>query len=331
MTTVSLVIPGRNCAATLPACLQALAAVRAQPGAPLLETIFVDDGSTDASAAIAAAHGATVLRGTGSGAGAARNLGWRAARGELVWFVDSDCVARPDALALLLPEFADPAVGAVGGAYDNGCPDSLLATLIHEEIAARHRAMPRAVDFLASFHVCYRRSALASLGGFDERYLRGQDAELSYRAVEHGFQLRFVLGSRVAHFHERDLLPYLRNQRRQGYWRAFLHAERRGHAGGDSYSRLSDHLQPPVALATLPAAALAIWPGWWPLLAAGFVLLALLQVPMLLRLRPALGTPRAVAFAALSLLRAYWRGVGFAAGAVAWLLAARRRSPAAVT
>lgn len=331
MTTVSLVIPGRNCAATLPACLQALAAVRAQPGSPLLETIFVDDGSTDDSAAIAAAHGATVLRGTGSGAGAARNLGWRAARGELVWFVDSDCVARPEALALLLPEFADRAVAAVGGAYDNGCPDSLLATLIHEEIAARHRAMPRSVNFLASFHLCYRRTVLAALGGFDERYLRGQDAELSYRAVENGHQLRFVASSRVAHFHERDLLAYLRNQRRQGYWRAYLHAERRGHAGGDSYSRLSDHLQPPVALATLPAAALAIWPGWWAPLAVGVALLVLLQLPMLRRLRPALGTWRAVAFAALSLLRAYWRGVGFAAGAMAYAVATRRRPPDPVT
>ncbi len=326
MTTVSLVIPGRNCARTLPACLDALTEAMARPGCPVAERIFVDDGSTDDSASIAESRGFMVIRGHGRGAGSARNLGWRAALGELIWFVDSDCVVAPDAIELLLPHFADATVAAVGGAYDNGHPESLLATLIHEEIAVRHRAMPRRVNFLASFHLVYRRATLERLGGFDERYLRGQDAELSYRAVERDCVLHFESASRVAHFHEPRLLPYLRTQRLQGYWRAFLHSERRGHATGDSYSRLSDHLQPPVALLAAPAAAMALWPGWWQPLVGISALLAALQVPMAMRILPRVGAARAACFAAMSAVRALWRGVGFAHGCVDRVLGGRAPS-----
>ena len=92
------------------------------------ELIFVDDGSVDGSAVIAAAQGAVVVASGGRGAGAARNVGWRRASGELVWFVDSDCEADARALELLLPHLDQPGVCAVGGAYDNACPDSCVAT-----------------------------------------------------------------------------------------------------------------------------------------------------------------------------------------------------------
>ena len=45
--------------------------------------------------------------------GAARNAGWRAATTPFVWFVDSDCVASPDALERLLPHLEETAVGGV--------------------------------------------------------------------------------------------------------------------------------------------------------------------------------------------------------------------------
>ncbi|MFM1870702.1 MAG: putative glycosyltransferase EpsH [Planctomycetota bacterium] len=314
---VSVVIPGRNCARTLPACLRALRRVRgARSGAPM-ELLFVDDGSTDDSAAVAAAEGAVVIVGDGRGPGAARNRGWRAASADLVWFVDSDCEVDSGALEALLPHLEDPSVGAVGGAYDNGCRDSLVARLIHEEIALRHRAMQGDVNFLASFSVVYRRGVLEQLGGFDERYLKGQDAELSFRTLAAGYKLRFENASRAAHFHERRLFPYLRTQYKQGYWRAFLHLEHGGHAGGDSYSRLTDHLQPPCALLGLAAAPLGLLPSVGVWAAAPLAALAALQIPIMIRLvRPA-GITTALCFGGMSWLRAFWRGVGFANGIVA--------------
>ena len=206
MTAISLVIPGRDCESTIGECVRAAAA--ACGGAEHAEVIYVDDHSRDASATVAASAGATVLPSPGRGAGAARNAGWRAAKHPLVWFVDSDCIVAADALSCLLPHMDDRSVGAVSSAYDNAVVGSLVATLIHEEIAARHRAMPVEVDFLATFSVVYRRELLAELGGFDERYLRGQDAELSFRAQGAGYKLHFERASRVAHHHETNLRRY---------------------------------------------------------------------------------------------------------------------------
>ena len=94
--SVSLVVPGRNCASTVRQCLSAVAPLL--DGGRLGEIIFVDDGSTDETANIVAEFPVTYVKGSGRGSGAARNLGWREARHPLVWFIDADCVTEPDAL-----------------------------------------------------------------------------------------------------------------------------------------------------------------------------------------------------------------------------------------
>lgn len=89
---LSVVMPVWNAAKYLP---EALASVLMQKDAPALEVICVDDGSTDASAEIAAFWQARdarlkVIRQANQGPGAARNAGLDAARGEYVFFLDAD-------------------------------------------------------------------------------------------------------------------------------------------------------------------------------------------------------------------------------------------------
>lgn len=88
--------------------------------------------------------------------------------------------------------------------------------------------MPENVDFLATFDVLYQRAVLASLHGFDERYLKGQDAEFVFRVIEAGHALHFDQRSIVQHHHADRLSRYLAVQRQQGYWRVALHLEHRG-------------------------------------------------------------------------------------------------------
>jgi cellulose synthase/poly-beta-1,6-N-acetylglucosamine synthase-like glycosyltransferase len=319
--SVSLVIPGRNCARTLDACLEAAVAVRRRPGSPLTEIVFVDDGSTDDTAAIAGRHDVTVIAGEGRGPGAARNLGWRRASGDLVWFVDADCEAEPDALEILVPHLDDPAVGAVSGSYGNAVAHSRLACLIHEEIVERHRRMDREVDFLATFNVLYRRSVLAALDGFDERYLKAQDAELSFRAQEAGHRLHFDIRSIVHHHHEQHWLKYLRTQRQQGYWRALLHLEHPGRGARNSYSSALDHVQPMLAMALLGSLPLVLLPFGWVAPVGLLAALLATQIPMTAALLRRLRAPRYLMFAPMSAIRAVWRGVGLTHG----VLTARRR------
>ena len=315
--TVSMVIPGRNCERTIAPCLDAVVPLLDQ--ARLKEIIFVDDGSTDRTAEIVAGYPVIIISGNGRGPGAARNLGWRAAQHPLIWFVDADCVAQPGALDRLLPAMDDPQVGGVSGSYANMNKHSLLACLIHEEIIERHLTMPDCVDFLATFNVLYRKEALEKVAGFDERYQKAQDAELSFRVKDADYELRFVHDSRVIHDHETRWLNYLRTQRQQGYWRVWLHLSHKGHTLGDTYSRLTDHIQPPLAmlmLLTLPLLFFSF--GYWvPVFLLALLLVA--QIPLTYRLLTRLRQSRYLCFAGMSFIRAWWRGVGMIQGLIGYL------------
>ena len=320
--SITLVIPGRDCAGTLSHCLESVIP-RAESG-ELSQIIFVDDGSTDDSRSIAQNllsgrldHARfQILAGGGDGPGAARNLGWRAADdADLIWFIDSDCVAEPDALQTLLPHLDDPDVAGSGGSYGNLYPDSLLATLIHEEIVARHRRMPPDVNFLATFNVLYRRQVLDEVDGFDEALKLAQDADLAFRIHSAGWKLRFEIASRVGHHHPRRLWRYLRTQFCTSRFRIHLYRRHPGRAKGDSYAGLIDYAQPPLALITVPALALSVTFGQPLWGAVPLFLLLLLQIPMTSRMLRALYF-RAAAFPVLGMVRAFFRGCGMVQGLI---------------
>ncbi len=103
---LSLIVPVYNAEAHLPGLLAQLRA-QARPG---VEAVFVDDGSTDASAALIERAAASfpmplrLLRQENAGASAARNAGLEAAQGEYIAFADADDVLAPDHLDRLAAE-----------------------------------------------------------------------------------------------------------------------------------------------------------------------------------------------------------------------------------
>jgi len=325
--SVSLVIPGRDCAATVEACLAAVSPLLGKHG--LSEIIFVDDGSQDATPEIVRRFPVHCLRGAGQGPGSARNLGWKAARGEFVWFVDADCVAMRDALPRLLAHFDAEDVGAVGGSYGNMLPGSLLACLIHEEIVERHRRMPREVSFLATFNVVYRRTVLESLGGFDESMRLAQDAELAYRTRKAGYRLRFEPRSKVGHFHPRRLARYLRTQARQGYYRVLLYRLHPDRISGDSYCEALDYLQPPLAVLFAALVPFSFWPPARKAMLALAGLLTLATLPMTFRMLRRTRRLDHLGYAPLAMIRALCRAAGMGLAALQVLPAAVGRKATA--
>jgi len=111
---LSVIVPARNAAATIGRTLDALA--RQDFDLPY-EVIVVDDGSADATAAIAASAPGPVrvLRQGGLGPGQARHLGAKRARGEVLAFTDADCLPQPEWLraGMRALEDADLVQGAV--------------------------------------------------------------------------------------------------------------------------------------------------------------------------------------------------------------------------
>ena len=95
---LSVILPAKNEAAGLATVLPEL-----RGRLPDAEVIVVDDGSTDETAAVAAAHGATVLTNPyPMGNGAAIKRGARAASGDVLLFMDADGQHGPASIATLL-------------------------------------------------------------------------------------------------------------------------------------------------------------------------------------------------------------------------------------
>lgn len=93
MARLSVVVPARDAAATIGACLDSVFAQTRVPD----EVVVVDDGSGDATADIAASYAprVRVLRQTRRGAAAARNAGAAQTAGDLLFFCDADLLLEP--------------------------------------------------------------------------------------------------------------------------------------------------------------------------------------------------------------------------------------------
>jgi glycosyltransferase involved in cell wall biosynthesis len=132
---LSIVIPAKNEAATI---ADVVASARSEY--PEAEIIVVDDGSTDATADLAEAAGATVVRHPESlGNGAAVKSGARAAKGEILALMDGDGQHDPRELGKLLARLDEGYQMAVG-ARDSGSHASVgrwFANGLYNEIASR--------------------------------------------------------------------------------------------------------------------------------------------------------------------------------------------------
>ncbi|MBW1981214.1 MAG: glycosyltransferase [Deltaproteobacteria bacterium] len=269
---VSIVIPAYNAASTIGQTVQ-WSLEQANNGCEL-EVIVVDDGSTDDTAIVAAAHGARVISQVNQGPAAARNRGWHEATGSIVCFTDADCIPCKNWLANLLQGFRDWRVGAVAGSYHIANAGSWLARWVHREIIERHNRMPATVRAFGSYNVAMPRYILAATGGFNTEYPQasGEDTDLSYRIIKGGWHIVFVPEARVAHYHPENLWRYLKEQFRHGYWRAKLYTDHPEMIAGDDYTLLKDRVEPLFVLATT---------GLFLLFGSGF---AVLQMPLWLTL-----------------------------------------------
>ena len=93
----SVIIPAYNEEQYLPRLLESIEVARANysGGPEQVEVIVADNDSTDATAEVAALHGARVVTVAKRRIAAARNGGARMARGEILCFIDADSAIHP--------------------------------------------------------------------------------------------------------------------------------------------------------------------------------------------------------------------------------------------
>lgn len=181
---ITFVVPAFDEEHHLPATLAAIHAAAGELGDPY-EIVVADDGSRDATAAVAAASGARVVSVQHRQIAATRNSGARAARGDTLFFLDADTLLPGAVLRAALAALAGGAVG--GGAavrFDEPLPRGVKWLL--PPIAALYRA----AGFAAGCAIFCTRHSFEAAGGFDERLFGAE--EIAFSRALRG-QGRFVL------------------------------------------------------------------------------------------------------------------------------------------
>jgi glycosyltransferase involved in cell wall biosynthesis len=209
---VTFIIPARNSGDTIGECLSSIFAQPEENGQ--FEVLVADNGCTDRTVSIAKEKGATVLEGPSLTVGALRNLGASRARGEILAFVDSDCVIAPNWLQAAISLFDDPRIGAVGA--PTSIPENgtwvQRAWYMH-----RKKTCDRGfVAWLPTENLLVRRDVFQRVGGFNEILATCEDVDLCYR-IRETHKILFDSSLKSLHRGEaKTLLQFFRKERWRG-------------------------------------------------------------------------------------------------------------------
>lgn len=255
LPTVTAIVPAHGRPEATRACVESLLA-QDYP-AELLEVIVVDDASAPPLAPTLAGLPIRLLRQDQNiGQSAARNRAAEVARGEVLAFLDNDCVAAPGWLRTLVAALDEPGVDIAGGRVLAPPPEGAVAAF---EAARSPLDMGpvggpvgpgEPISYMPSCNLIIRRSLLLRVGGFDPAMRLGEDVDLIWRALATGAQARYVAEGAVVHHHRVRLGALLR--RRADYASSEADLQRRHPAGRRTMAL------PRMALALL-AALIAVW------------------------------------------------------------------------
>jgi len=202
----SVVIPAYNEERYLIRLLDTIDAARAAYGEDprAIEVVVADNASTDGTARLAEARGCRVARVEKRVIAAARNGGARAARGEIVCFIDADARIHPDTFRAIDAALSTGRVvgGATGLTLERW---SLGLAVTYSAVAAL--AWMTNID---SGVVFCRRDDFEAVGGYNEKMRIAEDLELPWKLKRLGWSRR-----------PRQKLVRLRRQKAIGSLRKF--------------------------------------------------------------------------------------------------------------
>lgn len=220
--SISIVVPCYNGRAYLEKTLEKIGRQTSTPE----EILFIDDGSTDGSAALAERFPVRILaNGQNRGLACTRNRAIAEARGDIILFLDIDAWPDERLVEILRREFADPAVAAAGGqgieVNVQNLADAFRRKFFSQGLGPRRRDPAHVLFGLCS---AYRKTVLAELGGFDPMFrTNGEDFDLSFRLRREGRRIVYNPELKVYHHRQDTEASFRQLVYRWFYWggRAF--------------------------------------------------------------------------------------------------------------
>lgn len=218
---ISVVIPNRNGAATLGRCLAAAFASDHRR----FEVVVVDDGSEDGSVEIARSFPCKLVRlGGHLGVSKARNAGAAAASGELLLFIDADCLLARSSLSLADAAYGERKDRVLGGTYTPMPEDGDFFSAFQSVFIHHFETKRAAPDYVAAHAMVIDAELFSRSGGFVEDSFIGvaasvEDVELSHRLRRGGCELVMEKDLQVRHVFRFSLRRSLANAfRKSSVW-----------------------------------------------------------------------------------------------------------------
>lgn len=225
--SVTVIVPAHGRPKATKACVKSLLSL--DYPRERIEIIVVDDASDPPLASALADQPVRLLRlDRNLGQSAARNLAAAEARGELLAFIDNDCVAAPHWLHDLVPYLGDPDTAIVGGRVVAPPPDGSVAAYEAVcsplDMGATEGAVgpTEAIAYLPTCNLVVRRDVLLAEGGFDAQMRVGEDVDFTWRVLREGRRAYYAAAGEVAHDHRVRLGALLRRRADYGFSEAEL-------------------------------------------------------------------------------------------------------------
>lgn len=219
-TRLSVIIPNYNGGRTIGQCLEALYASSYDN----FEVVIVDDCSSDGSSEIISRFPCRLIQlHARSGAARARNIGAQNSGGEVLFFIDSDCIVKRDTLSLVDRSVGVGGESVVGGTYTSLPEDDCFFSTFQSVFIHYSETKKERPDYIASHAMAIGRDLFEKSGGFPEAFMPIiEDVEFSHRLRRSGSALKMDPSILVSHFFDFTFVKSLRNAfRKSMYWTAY--------------------------------------------------------------------------------------------------------------
>lgn len=210
---ISVVVPFYNAEKTLEICLEAIEKQSLNPE----QIVLVDNKSEDNSLSIVGKFisdkkGKYKCYSKGKrGPSSARNKGIKESKGDVIAFVDADCIPDKKWIEQLSKEFEDPNVNVVAGKIKGIISSSLfdrfhsLFTLKSPEKTAVTKEFTLVRGGFPAANLALRKKVFEAIGGFDEKLIVGEDYDLCARIYKARFAINYVDRAIVHHMHRSSI------------------------------------------------------------------------------------------------------------------------------
>ena len=218
---VSVIVCSHNGAGRIRECLERVEAL----DYPARETIVVDDGSRDETAAVAGEFGVLVIRTDHHGLSHARNAGLEASCGEIVAYLDDDSYPDSSWLKHLVSTLMESSHVGAGGPNIAPPGDGLVADCVANAPGGPTHVLlsDLEAEHIPGCNMAFRVDALRTIGGFDPQFrVAGDDVDVCWRLQQRGWTLGFSPAAVVWHHCRTSVRAYWHQQRQYGRAEALL-------------------------------------------------------------------------------------------------------------